>query len=87
MVSHWLAVLYAVDGVSFSELDLAPLVEVVELPADKGVIVRIALSRDEGASPVGVDTEPGEHSLAEGREVVEPVVRVLEEGDLLLWDV
>ena len=87
VVSHWLAVLYAVDGVSFSELDLAPLVEVVELPADKGVIVRIALGRDEGASPVGVDAELGEHSLAEGWEVVEPVVGVLEEGDLLLWDV
>ena len=86
VVSHWLAILHAVDGVSFPELDLLSFVEMVELPADEGVIVRIALSRDEGASPVCMQAEPGEHSLAERWEVVEPVVWVLEEGDLFVWD-
>ena len=86
VVSHWLAILHAVDGVSFPELDLLSFVEMMELPADEGVIVRIALSRDEGASPVCMQAEPGEHSLAERWEVVEPVVWVLEEGDLFVWD-
>lgn len=52
MVHTWLAVFGRVDGIPFSKLDLALLFEVPELPPDEGVIERVDISGDEGATPV-----------------------------------
>ena len=43
VIRNWLAILNAVDGISFTELDFAFLFEVVELPANEGIIVWITL--------------------------------------------
>ena len=47
VVSDWLAILYTIDSISFAKLDFAFLFEVMELPADEGIIIRVSLSGDE----------------------------------------
>ena len=47
MIGAWLAVELAKNGVAFSELDLSILFQVMELPLDELVVVRVAGSRDE----------------------------------------
>jgi hypothetical protein len=40
-----LAVLGTVDGITFTELDFSEFVELVDLPADKSVIIGIGVGR------------------------------------------
>ena len=47
VVSDWLAILYTIDSISFAKLDFAFLFEVMELPADEGIIIRVSLCGDE----------------------------------------
>ena len=54
VVHAGLAVLGGVDGVSLAKLDPPPLLQRVEVPADKGVKVRVGIRCDEGAPPVNL---------------------------------
>ena len=45
------------DRVPLSKLHLASLLEGVEVPADKRVIVRVNTGRDEGPPPIHLDKE------------------------------
>ena len=56
----------------------------MELPADELVVVRVLRRRDEVSPPVRVQTETQQVLLAQGREEIEPVVRVGEARDLVL---
>ena len=82
MVCAWLPVERRINCVSLSVLDVALLLQEVELPADEGVEVRVLARRDEGPPPVGLDAESLEVGGSSGREVVEPVLRLLEWFDL-----
>ena len=54
VVHAWLTILRRVDGVSLAKLDPPSLLQRVEVPADKGVKVRVGICCDEGASPVNL---------------------------------
>jgi len=74
------------DSVALSELNFVVGLEVVELPADKHVIVRVLVRRGEAASPVCVDAELVQVLFAKGREEVEPVVGIAEFRDIFFRD-
>lgn len=52
VVHTGLTILRTVDGVPFTKLDLAESLELVDLPADERVVVRICIGCDERATPV-----------------------------------
>lgn len=68
MIGAWLAVQLAKNGVAFSELDLSILFQVMELPLDELVVVRVAGSRDERPAPVSHQPESLQRFLAQRRE-------------------
>ena len=63
------------------------ILEVVELPPDELVVVRVLVRRDEAASPIGVDSKSLKVGHSEGREEIEPVVWILELWDFRLGDI
>mmetsp|Transcript_18069 Transcript_18069/g.38960 ORF Transcript_18069/g.38960 Transcript_18069/m.38960 type:complete len:1101 (-) Transcript_18069:274-3576(-) len=71
------------DGRALAKSDEVALAELLELPADELVVVRVEVRRDEGTAPVDAQTEALKvlHSL--GREVGQPV-RWINEVDRLL---
>jgi len=52
VIHAWLAIFRAVDGVALAELDFAKLVELVDLPSDKGIVVWVGVCRNERATPI-----------------------------------
>ena len=87
VISARLALGLGEDRVAFAKLDLVVILEVVELPPDELVVVRVLVRRDEAASPIGVDSKLLKVRHAEGWEEVEPVVWILELGDFRLGDI
>jgi hypothetical protein len=57
MVHAWLTVLGTVNGITFTELDFSEFVELVDLPADKSIVVGVGVGRKEGTTPVDTRTE------------------------------
>jgi hypothetical protein len=57
VVHAGLAVFGAVDCVALAKLDLAETVELVDLPADERIVVRVRGCREERAAPVDTRTE------------------------------
>jgi hypothetical protein len=54
MVSAWLHVELREDSKSFGVSDLVVCLQMVELPADKGIVVGVRFRRNKGAPPVSV---------------------------------
>ena len=54
VVHAWLFVQGREDGVSLAKFYLASLVEVLEVPANERVVVRVGISRDERSAPVNL---------------------------------
>ena len=54
VVHAWLFVQRREDGVSLAKFYLASLVEVLEVPANERVIVRVGISCDERSAPVNL---------------------------------
>ena len=52
MVHAWLAVLGTVDGIAFSKLDFSQLMELVDLPADERVVIRVGVCGEKSPPPV-----------------------------------
>jgi hypothetical protein len=52
VIHAWLAVFRTVDGAALAKLDFAELVELVDLPSDKGVVVWVGVCRNERATPI-----------------------------------
>ena len=75
-----------VDVVALPVQHLALGPEGVELPPDEGVVVRVDGRGDEGPAPVDAGAKLLHVVDADGGEVVEPVQRVDELGDLFLRD-
>jgi hypothetical protein len=84
VISAWLSIDLGVDSVAFAELDLVSFLQGVELPADKAIIEGVHLSGDEGAAPVNKHAELLKVLHALRGEELEPVLGVLELGDLIL---
>lgn len=68
MISAWLSVEFAKNGVAFSELNLAILLEMVELPLDELIVIRVASGCDERPAPVSHESEPLKGLHTKGRE-------------------
>ena len=47
-----LAVLWAIDSISFSELDFAHIVQLVHLPSDEGVVIWVDVCGQERSTPI-----------------------------------
>jgi hypothetical protein len=84
MISAGLIVELREDSVALSILDFVVFLQVGELPAHKRVEVGVSVCGEETAAPVSSKTKVFKVLLAMGREEVEPVVRVLEAGDVLV---
>ena len=52
VIHTWLTVFRVVDGVALAKLNFAELVELVDLPSDKGVVVWVSVCRNERATPI-----------------------------------
>ena len=52
MIHAWLAVFRTVDGVALAKLDFAELVELGDMPSDKGVVVWVGVCGEERTRPV-----------------------------------
>jgi len=83
VVSAWLAIELAKNGVAFPELNLTVLFQRVKLPPNERVVVRVACSRNERSAPVRHHAEPFKRFLPKGWEEVEPVVGISELLDLV----
>ncbi|KAI0567184.1 Leucine--tRNA ligase [Gracilaria domingensis] len=70
MVCTRLSINRGVDGVALSELDLVVLAQLVKLPANEGVVVRVDLGGDEGAPPIGLEPKVGERVRKFGQAVL-----------------
>jgi len=70
MVSAWLHIELREDSKSFGVSDLVVGLQMVELPADKGIVVGVCFRRNEGAPPVSVHAKSFEVVTAEWREKV-----------------
>ena len=62
--------------------DLANLLQRVKLPTHEGVVEGVVVGGDERSAPVNLAAHGGDVALGQGREVVEPVVRIRERGNL-----
>ena len=87
MIGTSLPVKLRVDCVPLSEFNFSVSFEVVELPSDEGVIVGVLLRGDERSSPIGVNSEFLELFFADWGEEFEPVIWVLEGGNIILGQI
>lgn len=87
MISYQLVVFGGEDWGSFSENDFIFWVQVVELPFDEVVVVRVFVCGDKRSSEIYTGSKFGQILNGEGREVGSPVVRVGEFGDFFGRDV
>ena len=67
--------------------NLPQLLQCVELPLDKGVVVGVHVRGDEGSPPVDATAHGLDVTNSQGRKVVKPVGWDTEVGDLRLRDV
>ena len=86
MVGTGLSIKRTVHSVAFSELNLSRLFQSFILPPDELVVEWIDTRGDERAIPVYANAKVDQILLSTGREVSQPVVRVLELRDLALGD-
>ena len=84
MVGAGLPIQFTENGIAFSEFDLAFSAQSLILPPYELVIVRVSISRDEGAIPVYGYSEVNQVGLIQRWIVVDPVSGVSELADLLL---
>ncbi|KAI6762839.1 hypothetical protein HG530_008819 [Fusarium avenaceum] len=76
VVHTGLSILDRVDSVSLSELDLVQLLETVHLPSNESIVIRVCISCHKRSAPVNTATKVGEIFPAEGRKVLQPVLRI-----------
>mmetsp|Transcript_123290 Transcript_123290/g.343315 ORF Transcript_123290/g.343315 Transcript_123290/m.343315 type:complete len:447 (-) Transcript_123290:609-1949(-) len=86
VVHAGLPVHLAVDGRPLAEANLVRRLELPELPADKGVVVRVHGGRDEGAAEVDRCAEALQVPDAQRREVLQPMPRICERYHVLRLD-
>ena len=86
MIGTWLTLRLGEDSVALAELDLVVVLQVVELPANELIIVRVLGSGDEVPSPVSVQAQTQQVGLTERWEEVKPVVGVGEARNLIFRD-
>ena len=86
MIGTWLTLGLGEDSVALAELDLVVVLQVVELPTNELVIVRVLGGGDEVPSPVSVQTQTQQVGLTERWEEVKPVVGVSEARNLIFRD-
>jgi len=67
MVHTGLTILGTVDGIAFAELDLVQLVELIGLPADEGVIIRVCIGGQESTTPINTRPEGAVVGLQHGQ--------------------
>lgn len=87
MVSTWLPLRLRKDCVAFAKLNLVVGFQMMELPSDEFVVVWVLICRDHATSPICMNTELLQVSLAQWWEKFEPVVRIGELGNLCFRDV
>jgi len=75
-----LVVAWGEDRVSLAKRDLLLLAELLKLPADERVVVRVDAGGDEGASPIDLDTHGYEVILGDGGKVLQPKDRIDKSG-------
>ena len=86
VVGTWLSILLTENGISLAKLDLAILLQMVELPPNEGVIVGVPLGGVEGSAPVHMHSKLLESLHSSGWEEVQPVHGVGELGNFFLTD-
>ena len=81
VIQAWLTVLFRVDGVSFTKLDLTTVSQSVHLPSHESIKVGIGIGGDKTTSPVDSSTKRSNISLHQLREKFQPMVRVSKLGN------
>jgi hypothetical protein len=86
MIGADLVVFRREDRRPFSERNSALVLEDIELPLNKGIVVGVDLSCNEGPSPVNMNSKSLKVVSAYRREILQPNEGVLELGNFAIGD-